>query len=235
MFLGQPWPFSETGIESHIWISGRRKERWGERVRHDRWRSFGIRCSFFPPGLNDSFNAPRTCLLWILTPTHLYVYSCIEIGTYAYLINTVDIWAWRLIDETDCLCLWPVKHRGPGGLPKDVPNPQQIALNWILTLLTPVAVYSTPIGNDWHCPRVLISIWIMRWLFHLHWMVWRISWPTLDQSVSCGAHVNLIDWPPMTPWGPQEYGSMAMITQVAWCSPAVTSCSTGIIELFSWN
>lgn len=56
----------------------------------------------------------------------------------------------------------------------------------------------------------------------------------LDQSVSCGVHVNLIDWPPVTPWGPQEYGSMAVITQV-WqaVQPKWLNYSAGI-KPFNW-
>lgn len=92
------------GREGGIWISGRSEVKELDMTDGDGWGSG----AFFPRAQWFYFNAPRTCLLWILTPTHLYEYSCIEIGTNAYFINTVDIWAWWHIDETDCLCLWPV-------------------------------------------------------------------------------------------------------------------------------
>lgn len=142
-------------------------------MRHGRWRLFGIRC-IFPWGsmifqctqnlftLNSDTN-PFICLF-----LHINKYLCIFYKRGGHL-RMVAYRRDRLPPSSVRLA------RGPGGLPKDVPNPQQIALNWILTLLTPVAVYSTPIGNDWHHPRVLIPIWIMQWLFHLPWMVWLIT------------------------------------------------------------
>lgn len=235
MFWGQPWPFSKTGIEGRIWISGRRKERWGERVRHDRWRLIWNQVHFFSPRaqwffqctLNlftlDSDTNPFICLF-----LHRNRYLCIFYKHSGHLSMAAHRWD-RLPLSLACLAQgtrWPAKRYA-----KPATDRAQLDLNPFNSRRCLVHT-----NRKWLAP----SKGVNPYLDHA-----VVVSPTLDglanpltnldQSVSCGAHVNLINWPPMTPWGPQEYGSMAMITQVAWRSPAVTSCSTGIIELFSWN
>ncbi len=180
MFLGQSWPFSETGIEGLIWIRRRRKERWGESVRHDRWRLFGIRCIFPQGSMILSLHPEPVYSGFWHQPIFLHRnrYLCIFDKHGGHLSTAAHRWD-RLPLSLACLAQetrWPAKRCA-----KPATDRTQLDLNPFNSCHCLLHT-----NRKWLAPsKVLIPIWIMWWLFHLRWMVWRISWPTLtNQSVA---------------------------------------------------